>query len=67
MPDRLKVTYGRTINIGNFESVRIEVGMESDVRKDETSAEAFEQLEATVSSKLTELCAPFDKPTKKGK
>lgn len=33
--DRIKVSYGRTINMGNYESMRFEVGIETDVLEEE--------------------------------
>lgn len=33
--DRIKVSYGRTINMGNYESMRFEAGIETDVLEEE--------------------------------
>lgn len=42
--DRIGVSYGVTLNMGDFQSLRVESWAESTKRKDETSAEAFKRL-----------------------
>lgn len=55
---RLKYQKGRTINLGNFESERIDIGIECDIDAyDNIFAardEVFPQLKAWVESKLAE-------------
>lgn len=41
MKERVLVKFGKTINIGNYESIRIDVGIEKDIssdRRDEIEA-----------------------------
>lgn len=49
-----KVSYsmGVTINTGNFESVRIDIGVEDDVRKDEDVLAATERVSKFVETRL---------------
>lgn len=54
---RLKISIGRTINLGNYESLRLEEGMEIDVEDDEDIGEARRLL-------LTSLDAQVDKDAK---
>lgn len=35
MNSRIKVHYGRTVNLGNYESMRMEIGTETDVDNEE--------------------------------
>lgn len=50
---RLKYQKGRTINLGNFESVRVDIGIEADIAEG-LQDKQFEQLKAWVESKLAE-------------
>lgn len=58
MNSRVKVSMGFTMNIGNFESLRIDVGVEDDVRENETVKDASERVykfvENTLTTKVTE-------------
>lgn len=65
--DRVSVNYGRTINIGNFESIKIDVGYSSDVGKEEDTEEALNRVEGVASKKLEELSTPFETAPKKKK
>ena len=44
--ERLKVSIGKTYNIGNYESVRLDVGLEADVSptKDSTLEQIFDSM-----------------------
>lgn len=44
MTTRIKVSVGGTLNMGDFNSVRLDVGIEDDKREDESAHEAFERL-----------------------
>ena len=46
--DRVRYSYGRTINTGNYESARIDVGMSSDVQPGETFNEAMDSIREKV-------------------
>jgi hypothetical protein len=66
--DRVSVAYDRTINIGNYESVKVHSGYSTDVQKDETVDEAFARADEFATKKLEELCAPVEeKVQRKGK
>lgn len=42
MNERIKVDYGRTINMGNYESLRISVGIETDIGSKEIREEVIQ-------------------------
>ena len=46
---------GYTNNLGNFESLRIDVGIEDSRRSDETVDETFSRLYAKLENKLVEF------------
>ncbi len=52
MTTRVSWNVGCTINIGNFESVRIEGGIESDALEGETAKEASDRVFAFVLDEL---------------
>ena len=51
---KIKVTLGYTLNLGNFQSLRVDLGVEDDKREDEKVEEAFERVYAFVETKLAE-------------
>lgn len=67
--DRVSVGYTRTINLGNYESVKVDVGYGTDVAKTETVDAAFDRADRVASEKLMALCEPLqvEKPRKKKK
>lgn len=52
MLDRIKVNIGRTFNMGNFESLRIDAGYETDVKKGEDIDTVFAEAIDLVESQL---------------
>jgi len=56
-PDRVHISIGRTWSIEKYDVIRVDVGLESDVREDETledtkirlTLEAVETVKATMS------------------
>lgn len=58
--DRVEVRYERTINVGNYESVRVGVAYGSDVNKEESVDEAFERVDAKATEQLEKLCEPIE-------
>jgi len=54
--DQTKVTVGLgyTLNLGNFQSLRIDIGVEDSKRDGETTSEAFDRIYAFVEAKLVE-------------
>jgi len=53
-PTRVEVSLGYTRNMGNYESLRIDVGVQDSVRSDETVAAATERVYNFVETKLVE-------------
>ena len=45
--DRIKVLYGRTINMGDYNSMKLEVEITTDAREDEDTEQALERVWAT--------------------
>lgn len=58
--DRVKVSLGRTINLGNFESFRVDVGLEADVRPNETRDARFKLLQKECEKQVDAICAPIE-------
>jgi len=54
--DETKVTVGLgyTLNLGNFQSLRIDLSVSDNKRNGETTGEAFERVYAFVEQKLSE-------------
>jgi hypothetical protein len=51
---KIKVMLGYTLNLGNFQSLRIDVGVDDSRRDGENINEAFERVYAFVENKLAE-------------
>ena len=51
---KVNVTLGYTLNLGNFQSLRIDLGIVDSRRDGETVNEAFERVYSFVEQKLTE-------------
>jgi hypothetical protein len=51
---KVTVTLGYTLNLGNFQSLRIDLGIEDSRRDGETITEAFDRVYDFVEQKLTE-------------
>jgi hypothetical protein len=51
---KVNVTLGYTLNLGNFQSLRLDLGIIDSKRDGETTAEAFERVYKFVEDKLTE-------------
>ena len=64
---RVKVYLSFTRNLGNYESIRINVGVEDDVRKGENVETATERVYAFVENKLIEKTREVEKELKNGK
>ena len=61
---RVKVDLSFTRNLGNYESIRINVGVEDDVRKGENVETATERVYAFVENKLIEKTREVEKELK---
>lgn len=51
---KVNVTLGYTLNLGNFQSLRLDLGIVDSKRDGETTNEAFERVYKFVEDKLTE-------------
>jgi hypothetical protein len=54
---RIKLSYGQTINCGNFESIRVDAGIEQDVEKGETPEVAFAKAWAIIKRQVDKRSA----------
>ena len=53
-PTKINVTLGYTLNLGNFQSLRLDLGIVDSKRDGETTSDAFERVYKFVEDKLTE-------------
>jgi hypothetical protein len=67
MTTRVKVDLSFTRNLGNYESIKIGVGIEDDVRQGETVDAATERVYAFVENKLIEKTQEVEEELKRGK
>jgi hypothetical protein len=51
--DRVEIAYDFTVNLGNFENVKVHVGYASDVKENETPEEAYARVDDFVSEKIS--------------
>lgn len=54
---KITVALGYTLNLGNFQSLRVDLGVEDSRREGETVGEAFERVYEFVEAKLAEKVA----------
>lgn len=54
---KIKVSLGYTLNLGNFQSLRIDIGIEDSKRDGEMTNDAFERVYKYVETKLAEKIA----------
>lgn len=54
MPARVKVNMGYTVAMGDFEFIRIDFGIEDDVRPDEKSGQCFDRLYEWTEKRLSQ-------------
>jgi hypothetical protein len=67
MTTRVKVDLSFTRNLGNYESIKIGVGIEDDVRQGETVDSATERVYTFVENKLIEKTQEVEEELKRGK
>lgn len=67
MTTRVKVDLSFTRNLGNYESIKIGVGIEDDVRSGENVDAATERVYKFVENKLIEKTTEIEKELKDGK
>jgi hypothetical protein len=51
---KVKIGLGYTLNLGNFQSLRIDLEVQDNKREGETTSEAFERVYAFVEARLQE-------------
>jgi len=64
---KVKVDLSFTRNLGNYESIKIGIGVEDDVRQGETVDSATERVYAFVENKLIEKTQEVEEELKRGK
>ena len=67
MTTRVKVDLSFTRNLGNYESIKIGVGIEDDVRQGETVDAATERVYTFVENKLIQKTQEVEEELKSGK
>ena len=67
MTTKVKVDLSFTRNLGNYESIRINIGVEDDVRSGENVDSATERVYAFVENKLIEKTCEVEKELNSGK
>ena len=67
MTTRVKVDLSFTRNLGNYESIKISVGIEDDVRQGETVDAATERVYTFVENKLIQKTEEVEEELKRGK
>jgi argininosuccinate lyase len=67
MTTRVKVDLSFTRNLGNYESIRINVGIEDDARSGETVDIATERVYGFVEKKLIQKIGEIEEELKSGK
>jgi argininosuccinate lyase len=67
MTTRVKVDLSFTRNLGNYESIRINVGIEDDARSGETVDIATERVYQFVEKKLIQKIGEIEEELKSGK
>ncbi len=67
MTTKVKVDLSFTRNLGNYESIKIGIGVEDDVRQGETVDAATERVYTFVENKLIEKTQEVEEELKRGK
>lgn len=67
MTTKVKVDLSFTRNLGNYESIKIGIGIEDDVRQGETVDAATERVYTFVENKLIEKTQEVEEELKRGK
>ena len=67
MTTRVKVDLSFTRNLGNYESIKIGIGVEDDIRQGEHVNDATERVYKFVEEKLIEKTREVEEELKRGK
>ena len=65
--DRVKVALGRTLNLGNFESLRIDIGLEADAVEGQDRASAACSLRTEAENLLKQAVSEYTAELEGGK
>ena len=58
---RIEVSVGKTINLGNFESIKIQVGLSEDISERDILEDSLNNLFEDMTIKLDEYCDDLEK------
>lgn len=64
MPTRVKVSLGWTRNMGNFNSMRVDIGVDDDLRNGEKIEDGFNRIYNYVEGKLLQKVEETEKEIK---
>lgn len=67
MTTKVKIDLSFTRNLGNYESIKIGIGIEDDVRQGESVEAATERVYAFVENKLIQKTSEVEEELKRGK
>ena len=62
--DRIKVSFGATVNLGKYESARFDVEYETDIGEDEKDEDAIKETFEVVKLRVRQQIAVFKKEGK---
>lgn len=51
-PDRVWLTFGQTIQVAQYEPAKVDIGMASDVKPDETPEEAIDRVAEIIQERV---------------
>ena len=58
---RIEISLGKTINLGNFESIKIQVGLSEDISERDILEDSLNNLFEDMTVKLSEYCEELEK------
>ena len=61
---RIEVSMTRTVNLGNYESVRFQAGLSQDISDDIELDDAYEELWDTVIGQVEDMCSDLGEELK---
>lgn len=65
--NRVKVHMMRKFNLGNYQTLDLSAGLETDQERDENLSETFERAEKAVETEFKRLCEKVEGKSKGGK
>jgi len=58
---RIEVNIGKTVNFGDFESIKISIGLSEDIQDKDNLDESFDKICEEVGHKLADYCEQLEK------